>query len=309
MARPSYRSPARAARLRPRELTVLCYHRIDGGSVNPLSFYQQRGMVVSRRAFEAQMRSLARWLEPISLDELGAAARDERSLPERAAVVTFDDGYRDLLDVALPVLERAGIPAIAFSRVPGAGGLPSWAPLDLLYHGLAIARARGATVPVDLDDGMREALLCAPHSQQIERVLDVVRGYGIDIVTLGCDAHYLDQAALREVQAAGVALGAHGMEHVRWTLLSDSHLERELAASVSWLRSINTRQPLALAYPDACCDWRVARAAERAGFLLGFGLKTAPPDVPERLCIRRRIAEDDPLWIDRIAMSLDKEAQ
>ncbi|KYG04946.1 hypothetical protein BE21_43800 [Sorangium cellulosum] len=309
MARPSYRSPARAARLRPRELTVLCYHRIDGGNTSALSFYQQRGMVVSRQALEAQMRALARRFEPVSLVELGAAARDERSLPERAAVVTFDDGYRDLLDVALPVLERAGIPAIVFSRVPGAGGLPSWAPLDLLYHGLTIARARGATVPADLDDGMREALLCAPHAQQIERVLDVVRGYGIDIATLGCDALYLDQAGLREVQAAGVALGAHGVEHVRWTLLSDGHLESELAASVAWLRSNSTSQPLALAYPDACCDRRVACAAERAGFLLGFGLGTASSDVLERLCIRRRIAEDDPLWVDRMAMSLGQEAQ
>ncbi|XXY48849.1 glycosyltransferase [Sorangium sp. So ce269] len=309
MALPSYRSPARAARLRPGELTVLCYHRIDGGSVSAPSFYQQRGMVVSRRAFEAQVRSLARRFEPISLDDLGAAARDERSLPERAAVVAFDDGYRDLLDVALPALERAGIPAIAFSRVPGAGGLPSWAPLDLLYHGLAIARARGATVPVDLADEMREALLCAPQAQQIEMVLDVVRSHGVDTAMLGCDTLYLDHAGLRELQAAGVALGAHGVEHVRWTLLSDGHLESELAASVSWLQSLGTRQPLALAYPDACCDRRVARAAERAGFLLGFGLGTAPPDVPERLCIRRRIAEDDPLWIDRMAMSLDQEAQ
>ncbi len=37
-----------------------------------------------------------------------AAANGSRALPERPLLVTFDDGYADLADVALPILERTG---------------------------------------------------------------------------------------------------------------------------------------------------------------------------------------------------------
>src|SRR6185312_8808937 len=137
LARPSYRAGGRAAHRRLRELTVLCYHRVATGVGDLPALYRQRGMVVSRSTFEAQMRAVAARFEPVSLAAVCAAARDERSLPEHPVLVTFDDGYRDVLDVAAPVLERTGIPAVVFARAPRHGSLPSWAPLDLLYHVLA----------------------------------------------------------------------------------------------------------------------------------------------------------------------------
>src|SRR5262249_46686182 len=36
------------------------------------------------------------------------------SLPERAALITFDDGYRSLLDAAVPQLIRFGYPGVVF---------------------------------------------------------------------------------------------------------------------------------------------------------------------------------------------------
>ena len=304
LARPSYRSSARAERLRPRALTVLCYHRIVDAHDGAAGVYRQRGMAISRRAFEAQMRAISRRFEPVSLGDVAVAARNERSLPERPVLVTFDDGYRDLVDVALPILDRAGVPAAAFARVPAHAGLPSWAPLDLLYHVLAAARADMAK---ELSPAARERLLALSPAEQIEHVLTVARRLDIDASAFRREDLYLNAASFRALPAAGVALGAHGIQHVRWTTLSDEQLTRDAVESVAWLRSIDPAAPLAVAYPDAACDARVARIAEAAQLTLGFGLGAAPEGVPERMSLRRWIAQDDPRWIDQLTATLDAE--
>ena len=41
--------------------------------------------------------------------------RGEAGVPRKAVLLTFDDCYRDLLEIAAPVLKARGIPAIAFA--------------------------------------------------------------------------------------------------------------------------------------------------------------------------------------------------
>jgi len=48
---------------------------------------------------------------------------DPHSLPKRAALLTFDDGYRSVLDVALPWLERFRCPAVLFVPTDFIGGM------------------------------------------------------------------------------------------------------------------------------------------------------------------------------------------
>ena len=66
----------------------------------------------------AQLRQHARWLaescQPVPLLDIVRWRRGELVLPPRAVAVTFDDGLRDVLTDAVPILAEFGIPATAF---------------------------------------------------------------------------------------------------------------------------------------------------------------------------------------------------
>src|SRR5689334_9462108 len=62
----------------------------------------------------AQLRLLGQFGQFIGLPELHAAVEGRHELPERALIVTFDDGLREQYQHAVPILRELGIPAIFF---------------------------------------------------------------------------------------------------------------------------------------------------------------------------------------------------
>jgi len=92
----------------PRSL-VLLYHRIAAPVTDPWR------LAVRPERFAEHLEVLRDGgYEPIALEDLVAALR-QRRLPARAVAVTFDDGYADNLEAALPLLERFGVPATVFA--------------------------------------------------------------------------------------------------------------------------------------------------------------------------------------------------
>lgn len=128
-----------AARESGRTLRVLMYHKVDGRPGNSLA--------VPPRLFAEQMEHLrARGYAVVSLDAVLSFYREGTALPPRAVLLTFDDGYRDNLEHALPTLRAYGFPAVLF--VP-AGFVGSSRPLP---HDEPLA-ARGLANPtLDWDE-------------------------------------------------------------------------------------------------------------------------------------------------------------
>jgi peptidoglycan/xylan/chitin deacetylase (PgdA/CDA1 family) len=88
--------------------TILMYHAFGGAGERGSRF------VVPRRAFERQMRWLARRRPVLALEDLVAHRRANRLPPAGAVVVTIDDGYVDARLEAQPVLRSTGVPATVF---------------------------------------------------------------------------------------------------------------------------------------------------------------------------------------------------
>jgi len=82
---------------------------------------------VPPQLFAAHLDSLAAhgW-SFVDLDAALAWLRGEAELPRRAALITFDDAYADLLAVAAPLLAERGAPAVVFAVAGHLGGANDW---------------------------------------------------------------------------------------------------------------------------------------------------------------------------------------
>ncbi len=106
-------------------LPVYYYHR-----VGPFRAGAPPKMNVAPDAFREHMSVLARKANPVSISDLIVCAHDRRPFPRGAVAVTFDDGYKDLLEHALPVLKEFHIPAAFFIVSGGVGGTDSWNTIE-----------------------------------------------------------------------------------------------------------------------------------------------------------------------------------
>ena len=86
---------------------VLCYHQFSETAIDK--------MTVTRSAFETQMRFLKdEGYRVISLDQLLDFIDFKGQLPQKAVVITIDDGWRSAYDIAYPILKQYGYPATLF---------------------------------------------------------------------------------------------------------------------------------------------------------------------------------------------------
>lgn len=91
-------------------LTVLIFHRVLS-TFDPL-----RPDEPTAEEFEARMRWIGANFDVWPLSE-AAAALMRGTLPKSVACITFDDGYADNHDVAMPILRRLGLTATFFVAV------------------------------------------------------------------------------------------------------------------------------------------------------------------------------------------------
>ena len=88
-------------------IRIFMYHR-----VRPFQEYDQ--LTVSPERFAEQVKWLSENCHLLRLSEAIEMLRLGTKIPKHAVVVTFDDGYKDNLQFALPILERYNVPACIF---------------------------------------------------------------------------------------------------------------------------------------------------------------------------------------------------
>jgi peptidoglycan/xylan/chitin deacetylase (PgdA/CDA1 family) len=102
------------------EIPILMYHHVAEGA---------NSLFVSPSNFEEQMSYLyAKDYQTISLDELFEKP------PEKKFIITFDDGYKDIIKNAEPILKRLGFKATVFLIVNDIGkeGYLNWEDIEIL---------------------------------------------------------------------------------------------------------------------------------------------------------------------------------
>jgi peptidoglycan/xylan/chitin deacetylase (PgdA/CDA1 family) len=224
----------------------------------------------------------------VRLDEVLDRLRDETSEP--FLCLTFDDGYRDTLEHALPVLRRHGTPATVFLTP---GFIERTAPLWWLDLEEALRRAdnveanlgEGGHLLSCADDAARSAafatiyraLRSGPEQRLQEVIGGLARRSGVDSAGVAAE-QCLDWAGVKQLAAEPlIDIGAHTMTHPMLAKHTLSDAQRELEQSRSVLAERLGRKVRHVAYPVGDAASAGAREFRLAGDL-GFetGVTTRP---------------------------------
>lgn len=237
---------------RANRLLVLIYHRVRP---EPSTM---SGAAMHRERFDWQMRLLARHCRPIALGE-GLARMREGTLPARSVAVTFDDGYADNAEVALPVLLRHGVPATFFVATGFLDGGRMWndsiveairaatgTVLDLGAVGLGTAPLGPVRTRSPLAEKVIAAVKHLPPPERSARVEEFCRSVGVELP----DDLMMTSAQVRRLADSGMEVGAHTVNHPILRSLPEDQARNEIADSRRSLEGIIGRPVRAFAYPN-----------------------------------------------------------
>lgn len=248
-------------------LTTMMYHYVrDPGDAAE----QGSGIPgLSVQVFAAQVDRLARDYNMVSWADVRGAVCDEKPLPERACLLTFDDGLCDHYLNVFPILKQRNLSGLFFIMARRDGNIM---PLPFKLHYLIAKLGL---------DGTREAIWTrlteiqrgtyrraeARNRLRWSSETDVVKGVfqrelepEIDPFLhellqehVGPEAElarglFLSEEQLREMRAGGMHFGGHSVTHPWFDFIDAVRREKEIRASHKVLSNIE-QAPFAFAYP------------------------------------------------------------
>lgn len=217
----------------------------------------------------------------VSLAQVLASRRHNTPLPPRALLITFDDGWSDNADYALPALQKAGLPALLFVVSDAVGTRQPFFQERLIAawrrKALRVSQLADALQP-HLADGWRPAGEGIGDLRAVIARLEGLPAADRDrLLAPFMEAlddghrHMVDVSELQRLEAGGVALGLHGKTHTPMKKAPD--LDAELSGARAALAA-HLGQPIATAesmsFPHGSYDEAIAHRARESGFELVF---------------------------------------
>ncbi len=278
----------RRALASPARVVALRYHSV--GEPAEVSRYLDPGLSLAPGRFREQVRMLAQRFVVASPDELPALLDRGRSAP-LAVLLTFDDGYRDNHDVAMPILREEGLTAAFFITTGPLGsgrGLwisELWRLTPALPAGpLDLPEDAPRTVPAGEGERRRwrretTEWLSAQTAATRDAALDLLAARAGRPRGEGLERSFLEPGHLLAMRHAGMTIGAHSRTHPHLDRLPPEHHDDEVLGARRDLEKVLGEPVQHLAYPNPGGGGPVGplarAAAERAGFRCAF---TSIPD-------------------------------
>ena len=240
-------------------LSILIFHRVLNAP-DPL-FPDE--MHAAR--FDALCGLVKRWFNVLPLPQAQRRLHDG-TLPARALAITFDDGYADNHDVALPILQRHGLPATCFVATGFLDGGCMWN--DRVIE--AVRQCSGDTLrlprDIELDTAPLPLADTAARRRAIERLLTHLKHRPIAQRLQAADALaaangtrlpttlMMRSQQVQALQRGGFTIGGHTVDHPILATLNDAEAAHQINANKQALEAL-LQQPLTLfAYPNGRPD-------------------------------------------------------
>ncbi len=266
---------------------ILMYHRVCPADRRSTCHFA-RGTAIRPDTFGAQLDRLGSRFRFVSLLEALSGAVDGP-----VCALTFDDGYRDIVDVVWPACRARGIPIAVFPVVRHSGGAPAATWFDRYYDVLHRATRRSglsagmlrleADQPVPAIDADLHWWIRGPLKRRLAALDEPAFAAALhELRTLLAAPPEADLAAelylrhdeLHSLCRQGVLVGGHGATHRRLDQLSSSAALAEMQESARLLDDLAVTGPRVFCYPDGGVPAGAAELLDAAGFSFGLTVES-----------------------------------
>jgi len=277
-------------RLTPSTLTVLNYHRIDD-PLRPGFNTFKPNVSATPSQFARQMDYLSQQYNVVSGREVAQWLNGRQKLPPNAAVITFDDGYKDNLEHAYPILKTYYLPAVIFLTTSHIDSSESfyWDIVAYCFDHtskdnadfplLGRRRWQSAESRKQVMDEWIAMLKTLPESdkkKQVDRLPDILDASVPDDLSAGLT---LTWSEVRHLSDNGIEMGSHTVSHPILTRVSLEEARDELVHSKSKIEAAINKPVVSFAYPNGQrSDFNntLVNCVAEAGYQVAFTLVPGP---------------------------------
>lgn len=298
--------PALARRRHRDVLGIVMFHGVEDETLSPACWH-----VLDAATYRRQLEYIREHFNVLpledALDRLAAA-----TLPPRALTITFDDGTRNLLTHAVPVLRELGLPAAVFLATGPMGTEETLWPdrlwlaiagtaateVDLAALGLGICSLEGDANRGKVYGSAAARMKDLPDAHRITVLSEVLEALGERDGGDGGPFRMLSWDEAREMVSDGlVTLYPHTVSHPILSRCTDDKVAQEITDSCDMVERETGRAPKVFAYPNGRPQDFDARAQE---VLRGRGVRWA-------LSTRYGLADRrcDPMALPRLPVGSD----
>jgi peptidoglycan/xylan/chitin deacetylase (PgdA/CDA1 family) len=253
--------------------------------------------------FRQQLDWLQRNYTVVAQADLEAALDGRRSLPAKAALLTFDDGFVDHFDTACPMLADRGLTGTFFLSQDACGPVPRLLNVHKTQFLLArlgaaefsravAAESRQPRPAVDGpavfgvdqweqgdDRAVKHLLNYQLPFADANRILDALFDRHIGDARAFARGLYLDAAMVREMARHGMTFGFHTRTHRMLSRLPAAAQASEVAGGVEWIRELTGQAAVPFCYPWGGRQTYTAETTDllrAAGYSVAFNTERRP---------------------------------
>jgi peptidoglycan/xylan/chitin deacetylase (PgdA/CDA1 family) len=290
----------------PSDLTVVMYHYVR--ELPFTRFPAIKGLLESEFCY--QLDHFAENYSFVTVDQCLDAMNGIRPLPQRAIMLTFDDGFSDHYDTVFPILALRGIQGVFF---PPAQAILEHKILDVhkIHFILAALEDKQRLVYAllsALDDARRSGVYAVKSNEEYYSSLAVPNRFDpAEVVffkrmlqrelppalrsqiaahlfsdnvygdeTVFARELYMSMDQLRLMMRSGMAVGSHGWSHVWLDAIDELEMKQEIARSLQFLGALSIDPwNWLLSYPYGAYNAAVIRELEGSGCAMAFTTKVA----------------------------------
>lgn len=230
-------------RLNRQKLLLPFYHIVNNDRVPHIAnLYEYKNV----KQFEEDLNFLEKHFSPISLTDLVNCVKFKKQMPNKSFLLSFDDCYREVIEVIVPILRRRSLPAVFFLNTAFLDNKEMFyrnkaSLLVEKYKSDKVSKYQKGAEAVFLKHNIKGSDIKANilsikyHNRGILDELAEI--FNIDFKEyLRNNNLYLSSSEVAVLVKEGFAIGSHSIDHPLFSLLSPEEQIRQASESLNLLR-------------------------------------------------------------------------